>query len=79
MNWGLRNLNLSLGYTDERFHEAYWQTDSLQPINDPSTISGLALPGRGTDPTVQHNTFLATPPFQNYEGHIFGVGLTYTF
>ncbi len=77
--WLLKNLSLRFGYTYERFHTRYWQTDFLQAINDPASVIGLALPGGGTDPTAPYATFLAAKPFQSYEVHIFGVGLTYSF
>jgi MtrB/PioB family decaheme-associated outer membrane protein len=77
--WLLKNLTVRLSYAYERFHVRYWRTDFIQPVNDPSVISGLALPSGGTDPNVLFDTFLAAKPFQSYEVHTFGIGLTYAF
>ncbi len=66
--WLLRNLALRLGYTYQRFRTSYWQTDFLQQMN-------------GMPPTVDAGTdvFLGVKPFQNYELHVIGGGVTYGF
>ncbi len=66
--WLLRNLALRLGYTYQRFRTSYWQTDFIQQMN-------------GVPPTVDAGTdvFLGVKPFQNYEAHIIGAGISYGF
>lgn len=66
--WLLKNLALRLGYTYQRFRTSYWQTDFLQQMN-------------GTPPTMDAGTdvFLGVKPFQNYELHVIGGGITYGF
>ncbi len=77
--WLLKNLTLRFGYTYERFRVSYWQTDFIQPMNNPNIVTGLVQPGPVPDPTAAYDVFLGLKPFRSYEAHIIGAGITYGF
>ncbi len=77
--WLLKNLALRAGYTYEKFHVSYWQTDFIQPVNSAPPIAGASPISPLTAGSTVLDVFLGARPFRSYEAHIIGAGIQYGF